>query len=87
MHQGDKGEYKLKQYFVYADETHEGPHYPSNESENAQDIKQQLIRQIVKEGDVELDSRLIENIFEYPHETQDHMQEVKRVNKSKAILN
>ena len=82
-----ENQYKFKEYFVYDQETNENQLYPSqDEAENVQ-LKTQLIRQHVKEQEVILDGLLIENIFEYPKETAQHLALLERERKSQEILN
>ena len=46
----DNDQLKRTGYFVYADEKHENPHWPSVESEEDTQLKGLLLRETVKEG-------------------------------------
>jgi len=46
----DNDQLKRTGYFVYADEKHENPHWPSMESDEDTQLKGLLLRETVKEG-------------------------------------
>ena len=78
--------FKLKESFVYQEETNEALHYPSGQEEGNQELIKQLLRQNVKEHAEQLDGKLMENIFENPKETYEYLLRLDREKKKQAIL-
>ena len=83
----EMNEFKLKEFFLYTEENNEICHYPSAEEDSNIEIIKQLLRHHVKEKQEFMNGHLIENIFEYPKETYEHMMKLDRERKMQAILN
>lgn len=77
----EMNEFKLKEFFLYTEENNEICHYPSAEEDSNIEIIKQLLRHHVKEKQEFMNGHLIENIFEYPKETYEHMMKLDRERK------